>query len=233
MMNECDPLLMVGTAFPYGEFLPPEGQARAVQIDRDGRMISLRYPVEQGLVGDSKSTLRALAPLLQPKGSRRWRDKIEKNVAQWWQTVEARAMVSAQPLNPQRPVWELSARLPDHSIITCDSGSAASWYAQHLRLRKGMSATLSGGLATMGSGVPYALAAKLAHPDRPVFALVGDGAMQMNGLNELITIPHRWRGWRNPTLVVMVLNNGDLNMVTWAQREIGRASCRERVCQYV
>ncbi|MBO1113760.1 thiamine pyrophosphate-requiring protein [Bordetella petrii] len=221
MMNDCDTLLMVGTAFPYGEFLPPEGQARAVQIDRDGRMISLRYPVEQGLVGDSKATLRALAPLLQPKESRRWRDKIEKDVAQWWQTVEARAMVQARPVNPQRPFWELSPRLPDHSIITCDSGSAASWYAQHLRLRKGMAASLSGGLASMGSGVPYALAAKLAHPDRPVFALVGDGAMQMNGLNELITIAHRWRDWRNPTLVVMVLNNGDLNMVTWEQRVMG------------
>ncbi|MBV7486121.1 thiamine pyrophosphate-requiring protein [Bordetella sp. BOR01] len=218
MMNECDTLLMVGTAFPYGEFLPAEGQARAVQIDRDGRMISLRYPVEQGLVGDSKATLQALAPLLQAKESRGWRDKIEKNVAQWWQTVEARAMVSARPLNPQRPFWELSSRLPDRSIITCDSGSAAGWYAQHLRLRKGMNASLSGGLATMGSGVPYALAAKLAHPDRPVFALVGDGAMQMNGMNELITIAHRWRDWRNPTLVVMVLNNGDLNMVTWEQR---------------
>lgn len=221
MMNDCDTLLMVGTAFPYGEFLPAEGQARAVQIDRDGRMISLRYPVEQGLVGDSKATLQALAPLLPRKESRRWRDKIEKDVAQWWKTVEARAMVSAQPLNPQRPFWELSSRLPDRSIITCDSGSAASWYAQHLRLRKGMAASLSGGLATMGSGVPYALAAKLAHPDRPVFALVGDGAMQMNGVNELITIADRWRDWGNPTLVVMVLNNGDLNMVTWEQRLMG------------
>jgi len=221
MMNDCDTLLMVGTAFPYSEFLPPDGQARAVQIDRDGRMISLRYPVEQGLVGDSKATLQALAPLLQPKPSRRWRDRIEQDVAQWWQTVEARAMTSANPLNPQRPFWELSPRLPDRSIVTCDSGSAACWYAQHLRLRKGMTASLSGGLATMGSGVPYALAAKLAHPDRPVFALVGDGAMQMNGMNELITIAHRWRDWRNPTLVVMVLNNGDLNMVTWEQRLMG------------
>ncbi|OZI75764.1 thiamine pyrophosphate-requiring protein [Bordetella genomosp. 2] len=221
MMNDCDTLLMVGTAFPYSEFLPAEGQARAVQIDRDGRMISLRYPVEQGLVGDSKSTLQALLPLLRPKSARRWRETIEKDVAQWWKTVEARAMVAAQPMNPQRPFWELSARLPDRSIITCDSGSAASWYAQHLRLRKGMEASLSGGLATMGSGVPYALAAKLAHPDRPVFALVGDGALQMNGMNELITIAHRWRQWCDPTLVVMVLNNGDLNMVTWEQRVMG------------
>ncbi|MCD0504435.1 thiamine pyrophosphate-requiring protein [Bordetella petrii] len=221
MMNECDTLLMVGTAFPYSEFLPEEGQARAVQIDRDGRMISLRYPVEQGLVGDSKATMQALLPLLRPRESHRWRDKIEKDVAQWWKTVEARAMVSARPMNPQRPFWELSRHLPDRSIITCDSGSAASWYAQHLRLRKGMSASLSGGLASMGSGVPYALAAKLAHPDRPVVALVGDGAMQMNGMNELITIAHRWRDWQDPTMVILVLNNGDLNMVTWEQRVMG------------
>lgn len=230
MMNECDTLLMVGTAFPYSEFLPAEGQARAVQIDRDGRMISLRYPVEQGLVGDSKATLQALLPLLRRKESRHWREKIEKDVARWWQTVETRAMLAARPMNPQRPFWELSSRLPDRSIITCDSGSAAVWYAQHLRVRKGMDASLSGGLASMGSAVPYAVAAKLAHPDRPVFALAGDGAMQMNGLNELITIAHRWKDWADPTLIVMVLNNGDLNMVTWEQRMAGDPRFKDSQC---
>lgn len=218
LMNDCDTLLMVGTAFPYSEFLPHEGQARAVQIDRDGRMLSLRYPVEQGLVGDSKATLQALLPLLRTKASRRWRETIEKNVARWWKTVQARAMVCGQPMNPQRPFWELSSHLPDRSIVTCDSGSAANWYARDIKLRDGMLASLSGGLATMGSAVPYALAAKLAHPDRPVFALVGDGAMQMNGLNELITVAHRWQDWPQPTWVAMVLNNGDLNLVTWEQR---------------
>ncbi|OZI27006.1 thiamine pyrophosphate-requiring protein [Bordetella genomosp. 7] len=230
MMNECDTLLMVGTAFPYSEFLPAEGQARAVQIDRDGRMISLRYPVEQGLVGDSKATLQALLPLLRRKESRHWREKIEKDVARWWQTVETRAMLAARPMNPQRPFWELSSRLPDRSIITCDSGSAAVWYAQHLRVRKGMDASLSGGLASMGSAVPYAVAAKLAHPDRPAFALAGDGAMQMNGLNELITIAHRWKDWADPTLIVMVLNNGDLNMVTWEQRMAGDPRFKDSQC---
>ncbi|MNW89431.1 putative thiamine pyrophosphate-containing protein YdaP [compost metagenome] len=221
MMNECDTLLMVGTSFPYAEFLPKEGQARGVQIDRDGRKLSLRYPVEVGLVGDSRLTLQALIPLLEHKKARRWRERIEKQVANWRDTVHARAMVDAKPLNPQRPFLELSKRLPPQTIIACDSGSAANWYARDIDLREGMMGSVSGGLATMGCGVPYALAAKLAYPDRPVIALVGDGAMQMLGINELITIAHRWKDWANPTLVVMVLNNGDLNLVTWEQRVMG------------
>ncbi|ARP94114.1 thiamine pyrophosphate-requiring protein [Bordetella genomosp. 13] len=218
LMNECDTLLMVGTSFPYGEFLPPEGQARAVQIDIDGRNMNLRYPVEVGLVGDSRLTLSALVPLLERKTKRQWREQIESRVARWWSTMQARAMVEAKPVNPQLPFWELSSRLPDDSIITCDSGSAANWYARDVRLRDGMMASLSGGLATMGCAVPYALAAKLSHPARPVIALVGDGAMQMNGINELITIADRWKQWQDPRLVVLVLNNGDLNLVTWEQR---------------
>lgn len=221
MMNECDTLLMVGTSFPYAEFLPREGQARAVQIDRDGRKLSLRYPVEVGLVGDSRLTLEALIPLLEPKKARRWRERIEKQVASWRDTVHARAMVDAKPLNPQRPFLELSRRLPPQAIIACDSGSAANWYARDIEMQEGMMGSVSGGLATMGCGVPYALAAKLAYPERPVIALVGDGAMQMLGINELITIAHRWKDWANPTLVVMVLNNGDLNLVTWEQRVMG------------
>ncbi|MFD4836663.1 thiamine pyrophosphate-requiring protein [Achromobacter sp. NPDC058515] len=221
MMNECDTLLMVGTSFPYAEFLPREGQARAVQIDRDGRKLSLRYPVEIGLVGDSRLTLQALIPLLERKTARRWRERIEKQVASWRDTVHARAMVDAKPLNPQRPFLELSRRLPPQAIITCDSGSAANWYARDIQMQEGMMGSVSGGLATMGCGVPYALAAKLAYPERPVIALVGDGAMQMLGINELITIAHRWKDWANPTLIVMVLNNGDLNLVTWEQRVMG------------
>lgn len=221
MMNACDTLLMVGTSFPYAEFLPAEGQARAVQIDRDGRKLSLRYPVEVGLVGDSRLTLQALIPLLEHKKARRWRERIEKQVAGWRETVQARAMVDATPLNPQRPFLELSKRLPPRTIITCDSGSAANWYARDIDIQTGMMGSVSGGLATMGCAVPYAVAAKLAFPDRPVIALVGDGAMQMLGINELITIAHRWKDWSDPTLVVMVLNNGDLNLVTWEQRVMG------------
>jgi pyruvate dehydrogenase (quinone) len=218
MMMECDTLLMVGSAFPYSEFLPPEGAARGVQIDIDARMLSIRYPMDVNLVGDSASTLRLLRPLLKRKQDRGWREKIEKDVADWWKTLEARAMTDAHPINPQRVFWELSSRLPDRAILTCDSGSSANWYARDLKIRDGMMASLSGGLATMGAGVPYAIAAKFAHPERPVIALVGDGAFQMNGMNEMITIAKYWRRWSDPRLVIMLLNNRDLNQVTWEQR---------------
>jgi pyruvate dehydrogenase (quinone) len=218
MMNECDTLLMVGSSFPYSEFLPKEGQARGVQIDIDGRMLSLRYPMEVGLIGDSKETLRALIPFLRRKDDRQWQQRIAEGVDRWWRVLDARAMNDASPINPQRVFRELSPRLPERCILTCDSGSAANWYARDLRIRRGMMASLSGGLATMGPGVPYAIAAKYAFPDRPVIAMVGDGAMQMNGINGLITISRAWRDWSDPRLVVMVLNNGDLNQVTWEQR---------------
>jgi pyruvate dehydrogenase (quinone) len=218
MMMGCDTLLMVGSSFPYSEFLPEEGQARGVQIDIDGRMLGIRYPMEVNLVGDSAETLRLLAPLLTPKTDRSWREKIEHNVANWWQTLESRAMNDANPINPQRVFWELSLRLPGGVILTCDSGSAANWYARDVKIRRGMMASLSGGLATMGPAVPYAIAAKFAYPDRPVIAMAGDGAMQMNGMNELLTVAKYWRRWSDPRLVVLVLNNRDLNQVTWEQR---------------
>ncbi len=218
MMSNCDTLLMVGSSFPYSEFLPREGQARGVQIDRDPRKLSIRYPMEINLAGDSRETLRALLPLLEHKADRSWREKIEADVARWWQVLEARAMNEADPVNPQRVFWELSPRLPDNCILTCDSGTSAAWYARDLKIRRGMMASLSGGLATMGPAVPYAIAAKFAYPQRPVIALLGDGAMQMIGINGLITIAHQWRNWADPRLVIMVLNNGDLNMVTWEQR---------------
>jgi len=218
MMMGCDTLLMVGSSFPYSEFLPKEGQARGVQIDIDGRMLGIRYPMELNLVGDSAATLRALQPFLERKSDRSWREQIEKDVADWWGVLERRAMQDAHPINPQRVFWELSGRLPDRAILTSDSGSAANWFARDLKLREGMLASLSGNLATMGPGVPYAIGAKFAHPDRPVIALVGDGAMQMNGINELITIAKYWKEWSDPRLVVLVLNNRDLNQVTWEQR---------------
>ena len=218
LMTDCDTLLMVGTSFPYSEFLPEEGQARAVQIDIDGRMLGIRYPTEVNLVGDSAETLRALIPLLERKEDRSWREEIEEKVESWWQVLEARAMNDADPINPQRVFWELSSRLPDNCIISSDSGSSANWYARDLKLRRGMKASLSGTLATMGPGVPYAIAAKFTHPDRVAIALVGDGAMQMNGLAELITVAKYWERWSDPRLIVLVLNNGDLNQVTWEQR---------------
>jgi pyruvate dehydrogenase (quinone) len=200
MMSECDTLLMVGTAFPYTEFLPAEGQARAVQIDIDGRMVSFRYPTEVGLVGDSAETLRALLPLLQEKGDRAWRRSIEEKTRAWWREEEGHAMQPGELLNPRRLFWELSSRLPDGAIIAGDSGSSTVWYARDLKLRRGMRASLSGLLATMGSALPYATAAKFAYPDRPVIATMGDGAMQMSGLGALITVAKYWRRWQDPRL---------------------------------
>jgi pyruvate dehydrogenase (quinone) len=218
LMQECDTLLMVGSSFPYSEFLPEEGEARGIQIDIDGRVLGIRYPMELNLVGDAKTTLRALLPHLERKTDRSWREKIEGNVASWWQTLDARAQEPADPINPQRVFTELSSRLPDGAILAADSGSATNWYARDVKLRPGMRASLSGTLATMGCGVPYAIAAKFAHPHAPVIALVGDGAMQMNGMAELITIAKYRERWADQRLIVMVLNNHDLNQVTWEQR---------------
>ena len=218
LMQECDTLLMIGTCFPYSEFLPEEGQARAVQIDIEPRHLSIRYPAEVNLVGDSADTLRKLLPLLRPKEDRSWQSRVEANVKDWWKELERKAMADADPINPQRIFWELSPRLPERTIICGDCGSHTNWYARDVKIRAGMMASLSGTLATMGSGVPYALAAKMAYPDRPVLAIVGDGAMQMNGNSELITVQQYWRRWSNPCFVVMVLVNHDLNQVTWEQR---------------
>jgi pyruvate dehydrogenase (quinone) len=218
MMRNCDTLLMIGTRFPYIEFLPKEGQARAVQIDLDPKMVSMRYPTEVNLIGDSAAVLRKLLPLLEHKKDRSWRTQIESNVKKWWQTLESRAMVSANPLNPQRVFWELSPRLPENCIIACDTGSGTNWFARDLKIRRGMMASVSGSLATMGPGMPYAIAAKFAYPERPVLALVGDGALQMNGMNALITVKKYWKQWRDPRFIVLALNNEDLNQVTWEMR---------------
>jgi pyruvate dehydrogenase (quinone) len=220
MMNECDTLLMVGSAFPYAEFLPQEGNARGIQIDIDASMLSIRFPMEVGLVGDAAETLRALLPRLRQKQAGEWRRTIEDNVQGWWKTLEERARQPAKPVNPQRVTWELSPLLPDRVVITSDSGSCANWYARDLKIRRGMKASLSGGLASMGAAVPYAIAAKYAQPDRPVIALVGDGAMQMNNMAELITVAKYWRDWPDHRWIVCVFNNEDLNQVTWEQRII-------------
>jgi pyruvate dehydrogenase (quinone) len=220
LMMECDTLLMIGSGFPYAEFLPKEGQARGLQIDLKPEMLGLRYPMELNLVGDSAETLRALLPLLKPKADGAWRDTIMGWNKSWWQTLEARAMQKAKPINPQRVAWDLSPRLPEQAIITSDSGSCANWYARDLKIRRGMQCSLSGGLASMGAAVPYAIAAKLAYPARPVIALVGDGAMQMNNMAELITVAKYWRDWTNPCWICAVFNNEDLNQVTWEQRII-------------
>ncbi len=218
MMEGCDTLLMVGTNFPYSEWLPERGQARGVQIDIDGRLVGMRYPMEVPLVGDAATTLRALIPLLKRKEDRVWQEEIESNVKRWWEILDDRALQDAKPLNPQRVFHELSKRVPDRAILTSDSGSATNWWARHVRVREDMMAALSGTLATMCPALPYALAAKFAHPDRPVIAAIGDGAMQMIGINSLIDIARYHERWENQQLVICVLHNDDLNQVTWEQR---------------
>ena len=221
MMRDCDTLLTVGSSFPYAQFLPDFDQVRAVQIDVDAKMIGIRYPYELNIVGDAATTLRALIPLLHRKEDRSWQEKIESNVARWWETMEKEAMVHMEPINPQRPFHELSKVLPPNAIVTADSGSAANWYARQLKFRAEVRGSLSGNLATMGPGVPYAIGAKFGQPDRPVIAFVGDGAMQMNGLAELITIKRYWQEWSDPRLIVAVLHNNDLNQVTWELPAMG------------
>jgi pyruvate dehydrogenase (quinone) len=218
LMMGCDTLLMVGTSFPWSEFLPKEGQARAVQIDVDPSILGLRYPVEVNLHGDAAETLRALLPLLQPKSERAWQERVARGVAEWWKTVEERAMAPADRVNPQRVVWEMSPLLPADAIIAVDSGTSAPWYAVCHRSRRGQRSSLSGGLASMGAAVPYAIAAKFAYPSRLAVALVGDGAMQMNNMAELITVQKYWQRWSDPRLIVCVFNNEDLAEVSWEQR---------------
>jgi pyruvate dehydrogenase (quinone) len=221
MMRDCDTLLTIGSNFPYSQFLPEPGQARAVQIDIDGAMIGMRYPYELNLVGDAARTLRALIPLLERKEDGAWRATIEENVKRWWEVMEAEAQVEAKPINPMKLFHDFSTVAPEDAMIAADSGSAANWYARQLKMRGRMRGTLSGTLATMGPGVPYAIGAKFAHPDRPAIAFEGDGAMQMNGLAELLTVARYWKDWADPRLVVAVLHNNDLNQVTWELRAMG------------
>ncbi|MGE2814449.1 thiamine pyrophosphate-requiring protein [Mycobacterium heidelbergense] len=223
LMRDCDTLLTVGSSFPYTQFMPQFGQCKAVQIDVDGRMIGMRYPYSINIVADAKSALQALIPKLRRKEDRSWREGIEANVARWWETMDMEAKVGAHPINPLRLFSELSPQLPDNAIVTADSGSAANWYARNLRFHGNMRGSLSGNLATMGPGVPYAIGAKFAHPDRPVIAFAGDGAMQMNGMAELITAKRYWHEWDDPRLIVAVLHNNDLNQVTWEMRAMAGA----------
>jgi pyruvate dehydrogenase (quinone) len=218
MMMECDTLLMVGSSFPYSEFLPKEGQARGIQIDIDPRMLGIRYPMELNLIGDSQQSLQALIPLLRRKEDRSWRNKIESDIRDWWKVVEARAKESADPINPEYVTWELSPRLPDKAIVSADSGTTANWYGRSIKMREGMKGSVSGSLASLGAAVPYAIAAKFAYPDRVPIALTGDGAFQMNGMNELITVKKYWQEWSDPRIIFIVYNNQDLNQVTWEQR---------------
>ncbi|MFF8653474.1 thiamine pyrophosphate-requiring protein [Streptomyces huasconensis] len=226
LMRDCDTLLTIGSSFPYAQFLPEFGSARGVQIDIDPHMVGMRYPYEVNLVGDARATLRELIPLIDKDRrsvSREWQAEICANVRRWHEVMERRAQQSADPVNPEYVARALDPLLPDNALITSDSGSVANWFARHLTMRGDMRASLSGTLATMGCGVPYAIGAKFAHPNRPVIALVGDGAMQMNGMAELITAAKYRHRWDDPRLIVAVWNNGDLNQVTWELRAMGGA----------
>ena len=219
LMRDCDTLLTIGSSFPYTQFLPDFGTARGVQIDIDPHMVGMRYPYEVNLVGDAKATLQRLIPMLDAeRGERDWYEAVCDNVRRWRDVMERRARLSADPINPEYVAHALDPLLPADAIVTSDSGSTANWYARHLTMRPGMRGSLSGTLATMGCGVPYAIGAKFAHPDRPAIALVGDGAMQMNGMAELITAAKYRDLWEDPRLVVAVWNNHDLNQVTWEMR---------------
>ncbi|MGN6782472.1 MAG: thiamine pyrophosphate-requiring protein [Marmoricola sp.] len=223
MMMDCDTLLTIGSSFPYTQFYPKLDQAKAVQIDIDPGMIGLRYPYDLNLVGDAGSTLRALIPHLQRKEDRSWFDSICGKVSDWWDAMAAEAGVTGDRVNPMKLFEEASPRMPDDTNVVADSGSSANWYARFIKMRGTMRGSLSGNLATMGPGVPYGIGAKFAHPDRPVVVFEGDGAMQMNGLNELITIKRYWEQWADPRIVVAVLHNDDLNQVTWEMRAMGGA----------
>ncbi|MCW6008298.1 thiamine pyrophosphate-requiring protein, partial [Micromonospora sp. CPCC 205371] len=219
LMRGCDTLLIVGSNDPWTEFYPAPGQARAVQIDIDGRRLGVRYPIEAMLLGDARETLRALLGVVKPRDNHGWRERVESWVRRWHEIAEERAARPADPVNPQWVIRSLSERMPADARVSVDVGSVTYWYARHLRLPRGVPAHLSSTLASMGSALPYGLAAKLAAPDRPLIALAGDGAMQMSGLAELITVAARWRDWADPRFVVCVLDNGDLAEVSWEQRE--------------
>ncbi len=221
MIQDCDTLLMVGTNFPYGEFLPETGQARGVQIDLLPAHLSLRYPMEVNLWGDARTTLAALLEHLDQTTDLSWQDGIAEQMRTWDQVTAAAAEVTADPINPRLVFHELGKRLPDDVIVTADAGSTADWYGHHIKLGRNMRGNLSGRLATMIGAMPYAVAAKFAYPDRPVVCTIGDGAFQMLGMNELITVSRHCHEWENPTFIVLVLHNDDLNQVSWEMRQAG------------
>jgi pyruvate dehydrogenase (quinone) len=218
LMRHCDTLLTIGSSFPYREHLPDPSRVHGVQIDVDPKAIGMRFPYDVCLVGDARAILGALRPRLVPRPDRRWRDAIERSVQDWCETIEAEALAEASPVNPQRLFYEAAHRLPDDAIVTADSGSGTTWYVRHVRFRPGMRGSLSGALASMGSAVPYAIGAKAAFPGRPVVAFAGDGAMQMNGMAELITVKKYWQTWADPRFVVAIVHNNDLNQVAWEMR---------------
>lgn len=210
-MEACDTLLMVGTSFPYVEFLPKPGQARGVQIEIDPTRIGLRYPVEVGLVGDSRRTLQALLPMLQRHDDRRFIESAQRGMADWWGLMEERGTRPDVPMKPQVIAWELGKRLREDAIVCSDSGTIATWWARQIRVKRGQMYSLSGTLASMANGLPYAIAAQVAYPERQVVAFLGDGAFSM-----LMAEFANCVRYKLPIRVVIVKNN-TLGMIKWEQ----------------
>jgi pyruvate dehydrogenase (quinone)/pyruvate oxidase len=210
-LERCDTLLMVGTSFPYIEFFPRPGEARGVQIDVDPTRIGLRYPVEVGLVGDSRRTLQMLLPLLKRHDDRTFLEKAQRGMDEWWKLMEERGTRPDMPMKPHVVAWELGKRLRDDAIVCADSGTIATWWAQEIRVKRGQMYSLSGTLASMANGLPYAMAAQIAYPDRQVVAFVGDGGFSML-MAEFANCVH----YRLPVKVIVVKNNS-LGMIKWEQ----------------
>jgi pyruvate dehydrogenase (quinone) len=220
VLGNCDTLLIIGSNDPWTEFYPPPGQAAAVQVDIAAKSIANRYPIDVGLVGDTRATLEALLPLVEPSADPTWLDGVQGAVKRWRAISAQRARVEAAPINPELVLRELSDQLPADAQIALDVGSIVYWYARQLILPPGVPVHVSSTLASMGCSLPYGIAGKLARPDRPMIVLSGDGGFQMTGVAELVTLSRLWRDWADPRFVVCVLNNRDLAEVSWEQREM-------------
>jgi len=218
-MKDCDTLVLLGTNYPYGQFLPATGQARGIQIDLRPEQLGVRYPTELSIWADVKTALAELIPLLRQKEDLSWQEKAAAEMRDWEDELGAQAEQAYDDgVNPRRVYYELNKRLPAGAIVTADAGTTADWYGQHIRLRDGMRGDLSGRLATMLAAMPYAEAAKFAYPDRTVVCTIGDGAFQMLGMNELITIKKYLSRWSDPSFIILVLHNDDLTQVSWEMR---------------
>jgi pyruvate dehydrogenase (quinone)/pyruvate oxidase len=211
VMEDCDTLLMVGTSFPYIEFMPKPGQARGVQIELDPKKIGLRFPVEVGLIGDSRTTLKELIPLLKRKEDRSFLQAAQAGMKDWWTVMEKRGTRQDMPMKPQVVAWELGKRLRDDAIVSCDSGTIATWWARQIKVRKGQMHTLSGNLATMAPGLPYTIAAQIAFPQRQCVAFVGDGGFSMLMADFVTAVKYKL-----PIKVVIIKNN-TLGQIKWEQ----------------
>jgi pyruvate dehydrogenase (quinone) len=218
-IKECDTIVLLGTNYPYGEYLPATGQARGVQVDIKPEQLGLRYPTELNLWGDVGATLEAVLPLLTEQADRSWQEQLAAEMREWEAEMARQAEVAYDDgVNPRRVIRAVNEHLPEGVTVTCDAGTTADWYGHHIRLRRGMHGDMSGRLATMLAAMPYAVTAKFAFPDRPAVCTIGDGAFQMLGMNELITVKKYMAAWPNQQLVVVIMHNDDLGQVSWEMR---------------